>query len=118
MGKMKRIELLLPEDHPFIYPYVPHNREVDADLRKNGFVTLKTKGMRAMGINSKPKKPKDFIVQKKAEMAELFFRLEGWEVIFAKEFKKAVNFYNGARIDAVIENTSSESITSCLKPLN
>lgn len=73
-------------------------------LSKNGFVTLKTKGMRAVGINSKPKKVKDFIFQKKAEMAELFFRFEGWEVIYAKEFKKAVNFYKGARIEAVIKN--------------
>ncbi len=70
--------------------------------RKNGFVTLKIKGLKAVGINSKPKKPKDFIVQKKAEMAELFFRMEGWDIVFAKEFKEKTGFYKGARIEAVI----------------
>lgn len=70
--------------------------------RKNGFVTLKVKGLEAVGIKSKPKKPNDFIVRKKAEMAELFFRMEGWDIVFAKEFKKATNFYKGARIEAVI----------------
>lgn len=72
--------------------------------RKNGFVTLKIKGLKAVGINSKPKKPKDFIVQKKAEMAELFFRMEGWDIVFAKEFKKVENFYKGGRVEAVIGN--------------
>lgn len=76
--------------------------------RRKGFVTLKIKGLKAVGISTKPEKKKDYIVRKKAEMAELFFRLEGWQVVFGTEFKNMKALNRGSRIEAVIRNGDYE----------
>ncbi len=74
--------------------------------RRKGFVTLRARGLRAIGIaNTKPDKKEDYIVEKKAEIAELVFRLKGWQVIFGAGYKKKKGLNRGSRIEAVIKTS-------------
>ena len=72
--------------------------------RKKGYVLLRPKGFRAIGVRSRPLEKKDFVIKKKAQIAELYFSLEGWEIIFGAEYKSRYELYRGSRLEAVISN--------------